>query len=148
MMRCSILLISTIITLAACSTNKETAKTDQINTSCIEMMLLEKPLDSLRFDHYTIDSLSIKDQCLEILVNYGGGCGEANFELYLSDRIMESMPPKTVLYLTFEDKDPCRSNVQKKLRYSLKPLKKYADRGGIHLKIAGTEKSVLYQIPK
>ncbi len=148
MMRFSILLLSTVLIVAACTTKKQTAKTNQLNTSCIEMVLLEKPLDSLRFDHYTIDSLTIKDQCLEILVNYGGGCGEANFELYLSDRIMESMPPKTVLYLTFEDKDPCRSIVQKKLQYSLKPLKKYADRGGIHLKIAGTEKSVLYQIPK
>jgi hypothetical protein len=81
-------------------------------------------------------------------VSYGGGCGEADFDLYLSNRIMESMPPKTLLYLTFNDQDPCRSIVKKKLKFSLKPLKKFADRGGIYLKIAGTEKSVLYQIPK
>lgn len=147
-MRFSIIILSIILIAAACGTNKEAAKTDQNKTTCQEMILLEVPLDSLRFDHYTIDSLTIKDHCLEILVSYGGGCGDAKFDLYLSDRVMESMPPKTVLYLTFDDKDPCRSIVQNKLRYNLKPLKKFADRGGIYLKIAGTEKSVLYQVPK
>lgn len=147
-MRFSLLFFLAVFFLAACTTKKEIAKTDQNQIVCSEMVLLEKPLDSLRFDHYSIDSLTIKDHCLEIMVSYGGGCGEANFDLYLSDRIMESMPPKTILYLTFEDNDPCRSIVKKKLKYSLKPLKKFADRGGIHLKIAGTERSVLYQIPK
>lgn len=147
-MRYSILFLSIILIVAACSASKKTANNNQTRTTCQEMKLLEVPLDSLRFDYFTIDSLFIKDECLEIKVNYGGGCGEANFDLYLSDRIMESMPPKTLIYLTFNDQDPCRSIVQKKLRYSLKPLKRFADRGGIYLKIAGTEKSVLYQIPK
>lgn len=111
------------------------------------MILLEKPSDSLRFDHYGIDSLYIKDQCMEVVVNYSGGCGESEFKLYYTNRIMESMPPKTVLYLTFEDNDPCRSIVRKGLKFSLEPFKRFDD-GGIYFKIYGTDKSVLYQVPK
>ena len=110
--------------------------------------MLEKPADSLRIDFYEIDSLSIKDHCLEILVNYGGGCGGARFELYYTNQVLESMPPQIVLHLAFIDNDPCRSIVQKKLKFNLEPFKRFADRGGIYFKIAGTEKSVLYQIPK
>ncbi len=148
-MRFLLLILLTTFLLTACSTKKQSANTNQPKTSdCKEMIMLEKPADSHRIDFYDIDSLSIKDYCLEILVNYGGGCGEARFDLYYTNQVLESMPPQTVLHLAFEDNDPCRSIVQKKLTFSLEPFKRFADRGGIYFKIAGTEKSVLYQIPK
>ena len=147
-MKIPIILLLSAFVVAGCKTNKPAADGGQTQSACREMMMLEKPLDSLRFDHYTIDSIAIREQCLEIVVSYGGGCGDATFDLYLTNRVMESMPPKTVLYLTFTDNDACRSIVKKKLKFNLKPYKRFADRGGIYLKIAGTDKSVLYQIPK
>jgi len=148
-MKYLVLFFSIFILVAACNTKRGTIKSDQTKIiACSEILLLEKPIDSLRIDFYNIDSLNIKDKCLEILVNYGGGCGEARFDLYYTNQILESMPPQTVLHLAFDDNDPCRSIVQKKLKFSLEPFKRFADRGGIYFKISGTERSVLYQIPK
>lgn len=135
-----------LIFIASCITNRQTAKTQ--TAECNSIKLLKSPSDSLRIDPYDIDSLKIVDDCLGIYVSYGGGCGNADFGLYLTDRIMESMPPKTVLYLAFADDDPCRSIETKKLTFSLEPFKRYAEGGGIYLKIAGTDKSILYQISK
>jgi len=113
-MRYLLLFFLAIVITASCSTKKQSANTNQPKTSdCKEMIMLEKPVDSLRIDFYDIDSLNIID-----------------------------------LHLALTDNDPCRSIVQKKLTFSLEPFKRFADRGGIYFKIAGTEKSVLYQIPK
>lgn len=149
MMRIVLLVVVFYFTLLSCSTSKKVVESKQEpNLECQKMILLEEPVDSLRFDHYEIDSVMIKDQCLDFVVNYGGGCGEASFELYYGNEIMESIPPETVIYLSLEDNDPCRSIVTKKLSFSLSTFKKYADRGGIYFKIHGSDKSILYQIPK
>lgn len=148
-MKYQILFIIFLVVAASCSSNKKIVVNEkQETTLCDEMILLSKPIDSLRMDHYTIDSLRIKDQCLEMVVSYGGGCGDAMFELYYTNHIMESMPPQAILYLSFTDNDPCRSIVTKKLKFNLSPYQKYYDRGGIYFKIADTDKSILYQLPK
>lgn len=148
-MRIFLLVASFCFIITSCSSSKKVVENKQVDLlECQEMILLKEPLESLSFDHYYIDSVMINNQCLDFVVNYGGGCGEARFELYYGNELMESMPPKTVIYLSFEDIDPCRSIVTKKLSFNLSPFKKYADRGGIYFKIHGSDKSILYQIPK
>jgi hypothetical protein len=138
-----------ILILSACNTNKQVITSDkQIPEKGEKIKVLGVPVDSLRIDPYVIDSLKIIDDRLEIIVNYSGGCGEANFDLYRTNRILESMPPKTVLYLAFTDNDPCRSIETKRLIFDLEPFKRFADRGGIYLKISGTNKVAFYNIPK
>jgi hypothetical protein len=135
--------------LFACNTNKQVINSDEnIPQKGEKIKVLMNSKDSLRIDPFEIDSLKIVDDRLEIFVNYSGGCGEANFDLYRTNRIMESMPPKTILYLAFTDDDPCRSIEIKKLTFDLEPFKRFADRGGIFLKISGTNKMAFYNISK
>ena len=94
-------------------------------------------------DPFDVDSMTIDGDCLNVFVHYGGGCGEANFELYYTQIVAQSMPPQTSLQLSFEDNDNCRSIVSRRLFFDLEPFSDYANNGGIYLLIAG--KRVLYQ---
>jgi len=145
-MKKTILFITILFLVTACSTNRQNTKTK--TSDCINIQLLKTSADSLRIDYYVIDSLKIVDDCLEVFVNYSGGCGNASFDLFYTNRIMESIPPKTVLYLAFTDDDPCRNIETKKLTFSLDPFKRFADHLGIYLKIAGTDKEIFYKYLK
>ena len=114
--------------------------------NCMEMLFLEQPAKDLKSDFFEIDSLNINGNCLEIVVNYGGGCGDADFNLYYSDSITERMPPETKFYLVLKDDDPCRSIVHKKLKYSLEFYKDVAKNSGIYLHVSGKEEPVLYYL--
>jgi len=78
-------------------------------------------------------------------VNYSGGCGGAEFQLYNANRIKESLPPQTVLFLHLKDEDPCRAIVRDTLFYDLGPFEKFANNSGIMLKFKGVNKSILYK---
>ena len=90
-------------------------------------------------------SFSVVGDVLEVFVSYGGGCGEADFEMYYTQRVMNSMPPQTVIYLGFTDSDPCRSIVTKKLTFSLEPFRIMAENGGIWLILGGSDLRQLYK---
>ncbi|MEJ2595835.1 MAG: hypothetical protein P8100_12090 [bacterium] len=110
------------------------------------MDLLDTSPDSLRMDPFQIDSLRIEEQCLDIFVSYGGGCGEVRFNMYYTQKVQHSFPPQTTLYLAFEDNDHCRAIERKKLTFDLSPLSNYADNGGIWLNIAMEgQHRILYQ---
>ena len=147
MIRSLLFLLLFVLVSTSCNTQKKAADSSvKLQDNCMEMLLLEQPAEDLESDYFDIDSLNINGNCLEIVVNYGGGCGNADFELYYSDAIIEKMPPETNLHLILKDDDPCRSIVHKKLKYSLEPYKDVAKNSGIYLHVSGKEEPVLYYI--
>ncbi len=139
-------LVLVIILYNSCSSSKKSAhnkdKTDEV---CEAMTYNSKPVNNIATDYYTIDSLFIIDNCLNIWASFSGGCGAFEFKLLYNDRVMESMPPKTNLLLQLTDNDPCRAIVQQKLFFNLSFFDEYANQDGILLKLVGTDKSVLYK---
>lgn len=136
-----------LLALFSCQSQKKTTEQqngEQINV-CQPMFNLTEEVNPGPSDHFSIDSLSITRNCLEIFVNYGGGCGGAEFQLYNANRIKESLPPQTVLFLHLKDEDPCRSIVSDTLYFDLSPFNKFANNSGIWLKFKGFEESVLYK---
>ncbi len=131
-----ILLFVLLFLIFSCRSQRKTGKYDRQPSICLAMDMLGTPPDSLRIDPFHIDSLRIEDQCLNVYVTYGGGCGEARFNMFYSNMVQHSFPPQTTLYLAFEDNDHCRSIERKKLKFDLFPFSKYADNGGIWLNIA------------
>lgn len=129
----------------SCSSSKKTAISEQSNENdAVELLSLMGSADSLQQDAFELDSLKIVGDELEVYVNYSGGCGEANFQLYYTQLMLNSYPPQTSLHLAFTDEDPCRAIEFKKLTFGLKPFREFAENGGIWLRIAGFDQQVLY----
>ena len=134
-----------IILISSCNTSKKAVKNkDNADDICKSMTFTDQPVSNISTDYYTIDSLFIINDCLNIWVSYGGGCGDADFKLYYSERIMTSMPPQTSLLLQLTDDDPCRAIVQQKLFFNISFFSEDAKKDGILLNLAGSDKSVMY----
>lgn len=141
-----ITLVLTALLLNSCHTSKKATDAESnMVVFCESMTYNSQPVNNISTDYYTIDTLFIVDNCLNIWVSYGGGCGDADFTLYYTNRVMESMPPKTSLLLQLTDNDPCRAIVRQKLFYNLSFFEEYANRDGILLKLSGKGESVLYK---
>jgi len=143
-MRLLIILAIVSFILHSCNTTK---KVEHYNGTdeCMSMTYNSKPVNNLSTDYYNIDTVFITKNCLNIWVSYGGGCGEADFKLYYSDKISMSYPPKTSLRLQLSDNDPCRAIIQQKLLFNLSFFDEYAENEGITLKLAGTDRLVFYK---
>jgi hypothetical protein len=141
----TIILLTTLL-VTSCRTSKKIeipqAKIDDI---CESMIFNISSVNNISSDYYTVDTIFIANDCLNIWVSYSGGCGDADFSLYYNDNIQESMPPKTSLRLQLADNDPCRAIVQQKLYYNLSFFDDYANKNGILLVLSGNDKSVLYK---
>lgn len=138
-------LVFSIVFISSCNTSKKVSQTgDGIVDICESMTFNNRPVNNISTDYYTIDSLFITDNCLNIWVSYSGGCGDSEFKLLYSNKILESIPPKTSLLLHLTDNDPCRAIVQQKLFFNLNFFEEYADKDGIILKLAGTEQYIIY----
>lgn len=139
-----IILIIALTIFTSCNTKKKVSNTENPEPDICESMTFTSQPDKLTTDYYTIDTLFIVKDCLNIWVSYEGGCGDAYFTLYYSDEIMESLPPQTNLKLKLTDKDHCRAIVQQKLYYNLSFFKEFAENNGVVLHLSGTEKSIIY----
>ena len=132
-----ILIIALGITTWSC---KGTKKMTESNSDTVnEIVLSNKPLDSLKTDYFSIDSVSINNQILFVYVNYSGGCGDVKFEMFYTPQIMTVMPHSRNLALKLTDNDPCREIIQKKLAYDLSVFDKEARTGGVIININNSE---------
>ena len=93
------------------------------------VIITNLPPDSIQIDHFAIDSISIQGDTLNLAVNYGGGCKNHYFFLYMSPAtFMESTPVQANLWLRhFGNSDSCKCDGGKcynhrKLRFDLKPI--------------------------
>jgi len=126
--------------------SKKIEKSKEDNSEfCESMTYNTNPVNNIATDYYSLDTIFIANDCLNIWVSYSGGCGDAEFVLYYTDRVKKSMPPKTNLRLQLTDDDPCRAIVQQKLFYNLSFFDDYADKNGILLMLSGNDKSVLFK---
>ena len=140
------ILLLTIIILTSCHSAKETTNiVDETPNICESMTYNNQAVDNISTDYYSIDTLFINNNCLNIWVSYGGGCGDADFKLYYSNNIDKSNQPKTSLLLQLIDNDPCRAIVQQKLFYNLSFFDGYAEKDGILLEFAGSNNSLMYK---
>ena len=132
-----ILIIALGITTWSCKGTKK--MTESNNDTVNEIVLSNKPLDSLKTDYFSIDSVSINNQILFVYVNYSGGCGDVKFEMFYTPQIMTVMPHRRNLALKLTDNDPCREIIQKKLAYDLSVFDKEARTGGVIININNSE---------
>ena len=139
----------TIILLASCNTSKKVANNiDSTDNFCEAMTFNSTTVDNISTDYYSIDTLFIENDCLNIWVSYSGGCGDSDFKLYFSNIVNHSDIPRTSLLLQLINNDPCQAIVQQKLYYNLSFFDEYKLNTGILLELSGTDKSVMYGMLK
>ena len=136
----------TVLTLFACHAQKETSRQQKTRATadCKTILPLNEEANPGQSDPYQLDSLAVNNHCLEVFVSYSGGCGEAEFDLYATNKVMQSMPPQAVLLLNFKDEDPCRAIVRDTLYFDLSNFNELAKSGGIWLHLKDSDKRVLY----
>ena len=134
--------ISFAYSLVSCKSSKATKTGNKVD-ECVSMIYSELPLDKIVTDSYTVDSIFITGDCLNVWVSYSGGCGYTDFSMYFTNMVLQSIPAQTTLKLKLIDKDDCRAIVQEKLYFNLNFFKDYAETDGIEIHVGG--KSVMYK---
>ena len=138
------ILLSVIIT-SSCNTPKKITVNNDLPDICESMTYTNQPFTDIASDYYTMDSVFIVNNCLNIWVSYSGGCGDSDFKLYYTNKIIKTNTPKTNILLQLTDNDNCRAIVQQKLFFNLSFFEEYAEDEGITLLLSGIGKSVLFK---
>ncbi len=115
---------------------------------CESMTYTNQQFSEITSDYYTLDSVFIVNNCLNIWVSYSGGCGDSDFKLFYTNKVIKSKIPKTNILLQLTDNDDCRAIVQQKLFYNLSFFEEYAEGEGITIQLSGIGKSVIFKNEK
>lgn len=109
------------------------SESDSCGYSNGEVIISDLAPSEIMRDPFSLDSIYIGHNSLEIKVNYGGGCKEHDFRLYMSPAAFaESHPPQANLYLHHDGHgDACLVFVHETLSFGLIPIAKlYGDSYG------------------
>jgi hypothetical protein len=93
-----------------------------------EVTITDLPPDSIQLDHFAIDSMSVAGDTLSLTVEYGGGCKNHYFFLFMSPATFaESFPVQANLWLRhFGNADSCKCegkcNNRRQLKFILTPI--------------------------
>jgi hypothetical protein len=69
-----------------------------------------------------IESIRVDRDILTAEVQYGGGCGNAEFKLLGYSAFMESVPVQSALTISFRDEDSCEALISRTIQFNLRPL--------------------------
>lgn len=74
-------------------------------------------------DAYSFQMVNVVNNCLHLIVSYGGGCANHDFEMRWNGALMESMPPQAQIVLYHNgNQDPCDAIRSEHLFFDLNEL--------------------------
>ncbi|MEM1325304.1 MAG: hypothetical protein AAGI23_05085 [Bacteroidota bacterium] len=92
------------------------------DSTCVRAKNDEETYDRASSDDFFLKDIQLIDQCLEVLIAYGGGCGDVDLRLVGSNAYAESLPPQLGVRLVFEDNDQCEALVQRRFYFDVTDL--------------------------
>jgi len=103
------------------STNIENSyKKDTINVNYIVPTDTIISKDSVVYNNFTIDSVEIKLDSLNLFVGYGGGCKEHEFIISVINFDSTNLDSICEVYISHNDnEDMCESYIHKKISFSI-----------------------------
>ena len=148
-MKSYILFTATLI-LFSCSNAKKMNQnpennTNLVNSSNIKIAILgDNNQNSIST---TINNVVLKDNTLEISINYTGGCAKHEFELIGSEMIAKSLPPIRSINLIHKtiDEESCKRIMYDTLYFDITSLAYQKTSGSvIKLNLAGWKEQIVY----
>lgn len=95
-------------------------------------------------DAYTIRETMVYGSRLSIVLTYGGGCKDHEFQLFTTGAIMKSMPPQMQILLFHDGNDDmCRALVTDTVSFDLKPVKPQGN-GSLILRLQDYNDRIVY----
>jgi hypothetical protein len=119
--------------------------TNLVNSSNIKIAILgDNNQNSIST---TINNVVLKDNTLEISINYTGGCAKHEFELIGSEMIAKSLPPIRSINLIHRtiDEESCKRSMFDTLYFDITNLAYQKTSGSvIKLNLAGWKEQLIY----
>jgi hypothetical protein len=140
-----VMLLSFFVTLS-CNSSRQVTKTENQSSDCLPLQMVDH-YEGIDSDFYDVQEMFVKENCLNLILTYGGGCGEINYEVFYDKTVMESYPPQVFLKLKFTDNDPCRAIEMDTISIDLSYFNAMARAGGINIGIEGAPMQVTYALP-
>lgn len=117
-----------LLTAVSCKNNEKS--TSQSKTTVVQKVapkVKEIIIDNNRApvkSDFSVLEISNENDVLMVIVRYGGGCEEHDFNAYFSGGWAKSLPPQAAITLEHlnPNNDRCRSLVLDTLRFNMKPL--------------------------
>ncbi len=95
---------------------------DSNRNNCEQKIIIDSELyNSAPNDDFRFRDIEITGNCLKIIIEYGGGCGNAEAKLIGSEFFENGKPPQREIRLSFKDEDYCKALITKELFFSLLP---------------------------
>ena len=110
---------------------------------CLTTVIDKQAFDNAGNDPFTLVNVFIIDDCLLLNVNYAGGCGVSEFQLFSTGEIMETEPPSLALKLGFNSNDPCEALITESMQFDLNAIQSLAE-GEINLLLEGHDDRLRY----
>jgi len=115
-----------LLVFLACNSSKKPADDAAVTAVECVPMIEDRAVAAGTSDPYEIKDARISENCLEVDVSYGGGCGEEEFRLVWDGKVKKTDPPGATLKLLFKDEDRCKKLVMTTLRFDISGLQKMA----------------------
>lgn len=121
-----IAILLVVFAFSSCTTVKNTTKTNidkKDELTCTPIVLdTNGAYAYTESDPFLLVGAELKGKCLEIEVEYSGGCGGDVWTLAWNGMLMKSLPPKANIYLHLKDDDACREVVRKKISFDISSI--------------------------
>lgn len=97
-------------------------------------------------DDFLILDVQIFETCLEVLIQYSGGCEGIDVEMVGSGDYAESLPPQLAVRFIVDDDDPCEALVREHFYFDVTDLR-YEGHDELQLNIEGYDFEVIVSYP-
>ncbi len=117
-----------IVSVVSCKNNGQStgqAKTAVVQKDApkVKEIIIDNNRTPVKPD-FSVLEMSNENDVLTVIVRYGGGCEEHDFNAYFSGGWAKSLPPQAAITLEHlnPNNDRCRALVLDTLRFNMKPL--------------------------
>ncbi len=113
-------------------------------------IIIQRNFTAINDPDLVIKNAVISSNNFSISIQYGGGCGEVQYDLYTDGLFMLSNPAQIWVELSFEDNDTCEDIVNEVISFDLSPLATHyrnsyrRDSGTLKVRLKGFDEIIRY----
>jgi heat shock protein HslJ len=114
------------------------------DSTCVLAKNDEEAFDRADSDDFFLKDIQLINQCLEVFIAYGGGCGSVDMRLVGNSAYAESLPPQLGVRLLFEDNDNCEALIERRFYFDLTELQ-YPGLDRLQLRLIDWDENILVE---